>query len=504
MILQYRNTTHLSDNIELIKKLPDSSVDAIITDSPYGLGKEPNAAELVKAWIDHGYLEIKGKGFMGRSWDAFVPQPILWKECFRVLKPGGHLLSFFGTRTYDWGTLAIRLAGFEIRDCIMWVYGSGFPKSMDISKAIDSLGKENKEAIRAKKDCGLWLRSNRQKIGFSLKDVAKHFPSVTGGLTGCVSNWELGNLPTWEHFNKLKKILSLTDVYDYLIDGRPKDNISAEREVIGTKLGNDAKKVRLGMPLQDSTLKTYYDITTPSTDAAKKYEGFGTALKPAFEPICVARKPLEGTVANNVLKYGTGGMDIDTGRIPFENDQDLENATWGRGTDILGANYVGAIHSSGKTNIEANNKGRWPANIIHDGSDEVLAMFPDAMGQQGLAKSDGSMQGNKIYGKLNHGTINPEPRNDTGTAARFFYCAKTSPSERANAKHPTIKPLALMAYLIKLFCPIDGILLEPHMGSGTTCIAAALNDRFYIGIDNDPESFDEANRRIKSELGMFA
>lgn len=118
-----------SDNIEFIETLPDNSIDAIVTDSPYGLSKEPDPVLLLKAWLEKGYYEVKGKGFMGKSWDAFVPQPALWKQCYRVLKPGGHLLSFFGTRTYDWGTLAIRLAGFEIRDCIQWIYGSGFPKS---------------------------------------------------------------------------------------------------------------------------------------------------------------------------------------------------------------------------------------------------------------------------------------------------------------------------------------------------------------------------------------
>lgn len=123
------NTTILGNNIEVLKTFNDSCADAIITDSPYGLGKEPNAIKCLQDWIDHGYHEVKGKGFMGKTWDAFVPQPILWKECYRVLKPGGYLLSFFGTRTYDWGTLAIRLAGFEIRDCIQWIYGSGFPKS---------------------------------------------------------------------------------------------------------------------------------------------------------------------------------------------------------------------------------------------------------------------------------------------------------------------------------------------------------------------------------------
>lgn len=123
------NKYHLSDNIEFLKQLPDNCLDSIITDSPYGLGKEPDAHKCILDWVEKGFHEVKGTGFMGKKWDAFVPQPILWKECYRVLKPGGHLLSFFGTRTYDWGTLAIRLGGFEIRDQIEWIYGSGFPKT---------------------------------------------------------------------------------------------------------------------------------------------------------------------------------------------------------------------------------------------------------------------------------------------------------------------------------------------------------------------------------------
>jgi site-specific DNA-methyltransferase (adenine-specific) len=139
------NEIILGNNVEVLKTLPDDCIDAIITDSPYGLGKEPDTIKCLQDWIDHGYHQIEGKGFMGNSWDAFVPQPVLWKQCYRVLKPGGHLLSFFGTRTYDWGTLAIRLAGFEIRDCIQWIYRSGFPKSLDVSKAIDkTLGADRK------------------------------------------------------------------------------------------------------------------------------------------------------------------------------------------------------------------------------------------------------------------------------------------------------------------------------------------------------------------------
>ena len=129
-----RNKVYVGNNIDILKTFPDNSIDSVVTDPPYGLGKEPNAVELLKDWITVGYHEVKGKGFMGKEWDAFVPQPLFWKEVYRVLKPGGYVLSFSGTRTYDWMVMGLRLAGFEIRDMIAWLYGSGFPKSMDISK----------------------------------------------------------------------------------------------------------------------------------------------------------------------------------------------------------------------------------------------------------------------------------------------------------------------------------------------------------------------------------
>lgn len=135
------------DNIDVLKGMPDNSVDSVVTDAPYGLGKEPNAAEMLSAWLEHGYLEVKGGGFMGAKWDAFVPQPIFWKEIFRVLKPGGHVLCFFGTRTYDWGVMAMRLAGFEVKDQIIWSHGQGFPKSHNISLAIDKMHDAEREVI---------------------------------------------------------------------------------------------------------------------------------------------------------------------------------------------------------------------------------------------------------------------------------------------------------------------------------------------------------------------
>lgn len=413
------NKLIFGDNTETLKSLPANSVDAVITDSPYGLGKEPDAVKCLQDWIDHGYHEIKGAGFMGKHWDAFVPQPLLWKECFRVLKPGGYLLSFFGTRTYDWGTLAIRLAGFEIRDCIFWVYGSGFPKSLDISKAIDKAAGAERE------------------------------------------------------------ILSIGRTDKRLIPGADQD--------------------KTGSWIKDNGRTYTHTVEAPATDDAKKWNGYGTALKPACEPICVARKPLEGTVIENVLKWGVGGINIDAGRVEFEGKPPS-----GSGNTSKNAGIIYGVFNGNGGNISSD-KGRWPANIIHDGSDDVLGLFPAKAGQavkksyQGIAaKFDGKYNNGETY----EGDNRPRPAaiDDLGSAARFFYCAKASPAERAGRKHPTIKPLALMKYLVEVFCPPGGVCLDPHIGSGTTAVVCIETGRQFIGIDNDQASFDEATKYVNAAL----
>lgn len=262
------------DNIELLKQYPDNYFDAIVTDAPYGLGKEPNATELMKDWIEKGYHEVGGSGFMGKQWDAFVPQPIFWKEVFRVLKHGGHVVSFFGTRTYDWGVMAMRFAGFEVRDCIQWLYGSGFPKSHNIGKAIDKL--------------------------------------------------EGKNIPTYKGFN-----------------------------VAGQGIGlNDNKHLRSDHP----------DYVKPSYD--NEWNGWGSALKPANEPIVLARKPLEKglSIAENVLKWGTGAINIDGCRIG------VDMANEGANAKRMDKTYKGksAIwnNADAPTTFDCYSKGRFPANLI--------------------------------------------------------------------------------------------------------------------------------------------
>ena len=270
------------NNIDVLKQYPDNYFDSIVTDPPYGLGKEPNAADLMKDWIEHGYHEVGGSGFMGKEWDAFVPQPIFWKEVFRVLKHGGHVLAFYGTRTYDWGVMSMRFAGFEVRDCIQWLYGSGFPKSHNISKALDKMEGAEREVI------------------------------------GKAEHLNKGNA-----FNKEK--------------GWNDNNLKSPDEVM---------------------------ITAPATESAKQWDGWGTALKPANEPIVLARKPLEKglSIAENILKWGVGGINIDASRIGTNDD--LNGGQYrGENNKINDGHTIFTDTSKTKGEFKQP-QGRFPANII--------------------------------------------------------------------------------------------------------------------------------------------
>jgi len=269
------------NNIDILKQYPDNHFDAVVTDPPYGLGKEPNAEELMKDWIDKGFHEVSGSGFMGKEWDAFVPQPIFWKEVFRVLKPGGHVLAFYGTRTYDWGVMAMRFAGFEVRDCIQWIYGSGFPKSHNIGKAIDKLK------------------------GNDRVEVGKYkLPDVSDGLRK--KDWDC--------------------------------NAKSENSNFGASGQNILTK------------------------GFTEWEGYGTALKPANEPIVLARKPLEKglSIAENILKWGVGGINIDASRISTNGE------TWNVKNNLKPFNDSKGWNDNSTEGIEhpTHPQGRFPANII--------------------------------------------------------------------------------------------------------------------------------------------
>jgi len=389
------------NNLDILPTLPDNSVDSIITDPPYELG------------------------FMGKKWDSsgIAYSVELWTECFRVLKSGGHLLSFGGTRTFHRMAVAIEDAGFEIRDNIAWLYGSGFPKSHNVSKSIDRMAGVEREVIGSRPLTG---NGKTMKSGF-------HQPDGTGA---------------------------------------------------GETIKEDV-----------------FEFTTPATNEAKQWEGWGTALKPAHEPIIVARKPLIGTVAKNVLTYGTGAINIDGSRIGTEA---ITINTFDNGAKPFG-NAVGEPFTSRQS------QGRWPANIILD---EHTAGLLDE--QSGVSTSKaGSPRGTYKKGLFANSEFNKvgSEHNDSGGASRFFYVAKANKSDRNEGLgglpikrpddrsstgmgtfeekgvqpqqnfHPTVKPTALMAYLVKLVTPPNGTVLDPFAGSGSTGKAAILNDFNFIGIE---------------------
>jgi len=412
----------LGDCRERLKELPDCSVDSIVTDPPYELG------------------------FMGKSWDASgVAYDVeVWQECLRVLKHGGHLLSFGGSRTYHRMACAIEDAGFQIRDQIMWVYGSGFPKSLNISKAIDKAAGAERE--------------------------------VTGERRGVVKG--TGGRYNWH-----------TD--------------------------------------EASTGQTIIQDTAPATAEAKEWDGWGTALKPAHEPIVLARKPLDGTVANNVLTYGVGGINIDGCRVDFVSEGDRNESTTKNqhkdfGTKPMTNNNVYGDYSMMQP-ANYNPTGRFPANFIHDGSDEVLELFPDTKGGT-WNTTKGARHFNNDGEPTGYATSKSD--GSTGSAARFFYCAKASKKDRnegldgfepvsgirTNAPrpneeiktpqranhHPTVKPTDLMRYLCRLITPPNGTVLDPFTGSGSTGKAAVLEGFSFIGVEQSEEYIAIAKARIES------
>jgi len=495
-----KHTLLQGDCLERMKEMPDNSVDSIVTDPPYGLS------------------------FMGKKWDYDVPSVEVWRECLRVLKPGGHLLAFAGTRTQHRMAVRIEDAGFEIRDMIAWIYGSGFPKSLDVSKAIDNAA-----------------GAEREVVGEKITGNAKQRTSATGEFA----------------------------------DGKHG----------GTQI---------------------VDITAPATPEAQQWEGFGTALKPSLEPLTLARKPLgEKTVAANVLAYGTGAINVDGCRVGTETieQRHVHRIDGGKG---IGAAAVG--HKQKQSGTVTTSQGRWPANLIHDGSEEVVGLFPsDKQGSAsrffyvpkaskkdrdegldssrtvkhttglckeenmelaellqkatcestvkwGIDESGASITGlclldslstiltaiNKITtsqicsllmplhtnesiagancekkrgGSLaanavnsNQSQLNTMSASQVESALGVSHAVSkmlSSISDGANwipatNFHATVKPTALMRYLCRLVTPPEGIVLDPFMGSGSTGKAAMLEDFRFIGIERDPEYYKIAEARIKA------
>jgi site-specific DNA-methyltransferase (adenine-specific) len=418
---------YLGNMLEVLDTLEANSIDAVVTDPPYEIN------------------------FMNKGWDntGIVFQKETWEKVLRVLKHGGHLLAFNHSRTFHRMAIAIEDAGFQIRDTIMWLYGSGFPKSHDVSKAIDRQFGAEREVIGKSKRHG-------------------------GGIVGNGTSWE-----------------------------------------VNPEVPN---------------------ITAPATDEAKQWEGWGSALKPSYEPIILARKPLDGTIADNTLNHGVGGLNIDECRV-FRDKGDTSNA--GHRTATFG-NQNTISGGDGSGGWEQNDSGRFPANTIHDGSDEVVDLFPNIGNgnNEGLYNYNGKEYTNKDTSMFNGDKPQaPSNYNDNGSAARFFYTSKTSKKDRDEGLesfetkmfhrtredageltglnldpkfapvprkniHPTVKPTDLMQYLIRLITPKGGTVLDPFMGSGSTGKAAMIEnnernaDYRFIGIELNPEYIDIAAARI--------
>lgn len=452
------------DNRRTLPSLADNSIDAVVTDPPYGLGKEPDMTEVLRHWLAGDDFAATGGGFMGHTWDSFVLGPATWKEVHRVLKPGGHVVMFSGTRTWDMATLALRLAGFEIRDGLMWLHGSGFPKSLNVSRAID-------------KAAGL------------------------------------------------------------------------ERAGLGGS----------GDPVKES------DITAPASPEAEQWEGWGTALKPAWEPIVLARKPISSTVVANLLQHGTGALNIDASRVGSE-----ARPVMVRNETVVAATSMENPTTGASGNGETTTLGRFPANLILSHTEDCqqvgyrevrtgTAVLRNGGGQTifggiakgkntagsradaGFGKDDketipayecapgcpvasvdeqsgvsragagsivdkGSRNGFSLNAS-NDGSLSSagvrQRHDDQGGASRFFYSAKVSKAER-NAgmpdgeknDHPTVKPIALMEYLVRLVTPPGGVVLDPCCGSGSTGIAAANYGFGFVGLDDNSRAIAISKHRI--------
>jgi len=405
------------DCLEILKDFPDNSIDALVTDPPYGLS------------------------FMGKKWDYDVPSVELWQEVLRVLKPGAHGLVACGTRTQHRMAVNLEDAGFEIRDVIMWVYGSGFPKSLNIGKAIDQIQGNEREQLKTYTHCG-----------------------VSGGIKG-------------------------NRVY----------------------------------------------VKKTITRGVSIFEGYGTALKPAVELFTLVRKPIsEKNIAENVLRWGTGGMNIDGCKVGSE-ERTYESISYLGGSGEFSGQNLGELGrrlSRGKKKVS----GRFPANLIHDGSEEVLDGFPESVSVRSVRDNGkGEREKFTLFTGLNK-LETVRGHNDQGSAARFFYCAKASPSERneglegleekkaigysyGNSKdnggmfenrtttktnhHPTVKPIALMQYLIRLITPPFATVLDPFAGSGTTGIAAVKEGKEFILIEREPEYIEIATARVKHHINKI-
>lgn len=403
---------------EWLDAQPESSIHCCVTDAPYGLSTVSKTGKRSKG------------GFMGKQWDYDVPSVEMWAALLRVLKPGGSLLCFAGTRTQHRMAVNIEDAGFRLVDTLMWIHGSGFPKAHDIGKQLDKLA-----------------GAEREVVGHDASAVARRNKKPTNTTQCCKS----------------------------------------DPDSVGV-------------------------ITAPATDAAKQWDGWKShALKPSYEPIILAMKPNEGSYAENALKHGVAGLNVEACRVPGEYKWRASPST----------EFNHSSQSGGSFGDGPNPSGRYPPNLLHDGSDEVLAGFPGARSSGGGGHNTGERGG---VGRWNayteqasgaDGLTTPQ-YSDSGSAARFFpnlgwtedelrffYTAKANKNDRGDGNgHPTVKPVKLMRWLAKLVCPPGGTVLDPFMGSGTTAVACHVERLNFIGVEREAESVEIARNRVKQQCAQ--
>lgn len=463
-------TLHHGDCIETMRTMPDDSIDSIVTDPPYGLG------------------------FMGKKWDSLPPGEEWARECLRVLKPGGHLLAFGGSRTWHRLAVAIEDAGFEIRDGVLWLYGSGFPKSHDVGKAIDKARDEDAEPRRA---VARALREALDSSGKTRREIDQHFgtANVSQYWFSPDRNTQTPPADKWPWLRDFLNIGPGLDAEVWLLNGRkgqPGENWG-KREIVGTRTVNGAEGSAGGYANGIASHRGLggvtrdVNITAPATPEAVQWDGWGTALKPAYEPAVMARKPFTGTVAGNVLEHGTGAINIDASRVESDGSHKRSFQPTNNGRNVYGA----------QSGFEPTNaSGRFPANLILD--EHTAELLDEQSGE--LPKSGGARRrGAKGDGVTGWKSAGGPASTDSGGASRFFYVAKAPKSERPvvdGVAHPTVKPLALMRWLCKLVTPEHGTILDTFAGSGTTIEAAMLEGFNVIGIERETEYLPLIEARI--------
>jgi DNA modification methylase len=539
------------DSRDVIRTLADASIDSCVCDPPYALvsivkrfGKPGSTPAQEGA---DGRYRRASAGFMGKQWDtgetAFDPE--FWVDVLRVMKPGGHLIAFGGTRSYHRLACAIEDAGFEIRDAIMWHYGSGFPKSHNVSNKIDrcACGPEAPAESHPVNSVRQLRKANshpavtstpepecvlRPLLSSKAHDGA-HSSSACAQRQSRLDRGEHGELP---EENDGAEESSLEGRGDLSEAARQLRQCPLSAVPSGTDFNGSGRRLRDGASAGDGEVDRpaaaeNRGSASRRSQSAKQSgpeefgavagqsesqalgawplcrgcgkplipDGLGTALKPATEIIVLARKPLAGTVASNVLQHGTGALNIDGCRIPTDDN-------------LNGGTYTGELRDPGPQRcLENQNRkrgigefqqpdGRWPANVIHDGSEEVLAAFPETNGQGGGVRGDEPSQCHSgVYSGPRDRLPFPN-RGDTGSAARFFYSAKADAGDRLGSKHPTVKPVDLMAYLCRLVTPPGGTVLDPFAGSGTTGMACLREGFDCILIEREAEYVTDIRRRL--------